>query len=287
MKITGLFQGDLNIKGAWQEILDNNDKYNVSILHVPENTETNIYGDAKIVHSYYVLEGSVEVSLYNLDESRKIDSKEYIKQTGWSVLPEQKQKLRTKGACTIFMVSAGVEDRSKLVDVSGRNPLDLDKMNSLSDYMVDKPWGSEAWLVENGIFVLKGITMNAGSECSLQVHEKKVEVNLILRGEAKVSLGFDQNIKDMMVSHDQAGKPQSEFSVSDDISSKVKHDLPASIYSKYQGWTVKPYQIHQVLSLETYFALEVSTPEVDDIVRLKDLYNRPGGRIANEHKSNQ
>ena len=53
-----------------------------------------------------------------------------------------------------------------------------------------------------------------------------------------------------------------------------------------EGWKAKPFEIHQVLSLDTYFALEVSTPEVDDIIRLKDLYNRPGGRIESEHKQN-
>ena len=157
----------------------------------------------------------------------------------------------------------------------------------MSDYLVNKPWGSEQWLVENGIYVLKGITMNTGEQCSLQVHEQKVEVNLILEGQVELSMSYNEEIKQQMLADKAAGKEQASFSVDTAMIDKVKKNMQSITIGRMQGWTVSPFEIHQVLSKETYFALEVSTPEVDDIVRLKDLYNRSGGRIASEHQQNQ
>jgi hypothetical protein len=42
--------------------------------------------------------------------------------------------------------------------------------------------------------------------------------------------------------------------------------------------------VHRVYSEADYIAYEVSTPELDDVVRVQDDKNRPSGLIIEEHK---
>lgn len=288
MKILELFSQDkLKIPGAWQETLDCTDRYCASMIYLSAGLQTGIFGNQDVVQSFYVIEGGVEVGVYGgKGKSSLIGKKDYKEGRGWSLLPEQAQQLKAATDCAIFVVSGKVSP-GQLADKTGKNPINQDKINELSDYLVIKPWGSEQWLVENGVYVLKGITMNAGSECSLQVHEQKNEFNLVLRGCVKVSMGQDEQIERAIKSHRAAGKEQAVFSVDEGTIARIKQNMQSTTIKKFEGWKARPFQIHQVFSQETYFALEVSTPEVDDIVRLKDLYNRAGGRIASEHQQNK
>lgn len=284
MKILKLFNQDgINIPGVWQEYLDNNGRYSVSIMHIASGFETDIYGNPSIVQSIYIIKGSIELVIYNGDDLKELGSGAYKAGQGWSLLPQQKQKIKARENSLAFVVSGQISS-GQLTDVSGRNPLRLDSINNLSDYLVNKPWGSEAWLVENGIYVLKGITMNAGEKCSLQVHEKKTEVNLVLSGSVQLLMCYDEKVRQAIEKHHQAGQEQSTFMADEEMITRVNKNMQSILIGKYEGWTAMPFQIHRVFAKEKYFALEVSTPEVDDIVRLKDNYNRPGGRIANEHQ---
>ena len=42
--------------------------------------------------------------------------------------------------------------------------------------------------------------------------------------------------------------------------------------------------IHRVISVVDYLAYEVSTPELDDVIRLADDSGRKSGRIDKEHR---
>lgn len=286
MKILELFnQNGLSIPGIWSELLDCNERYCASLVYLQAGVETGIYSNHNLIQTFYVLEGNLEVKVYDSNKSSLIGGKEYKENQGWSLLPEQAQQLKTATDCAVFVVSGEVAP-GQLVDKTGRNPIRRDRINELNDYLVIKPWGSEQWLAENGIYVLKGITMNVGSECSLQIHEQKNEFNLVLRGRVRVSMGEDEQIKKAIKTHRLGGKDQSAFFVNKEDIAIIKQNMQSVIIGKYEGWKAKPFQIHQVFSKETYFALEVSTPEVDDIVRLKDLYNRTGGRIVSEHRQN-
>ena len=59
-------------------------------------------------------------------------------------------------------------------------------------------------------------------------------------------------------------------------------------YSKHisapYSFTNVPGEIHRVFSLEDYTAYEVSTPELDDVIRISDDNSRKSGRILKEHK---
>lgn len=282
MKILGLLnQNKISIRGLWEEIIDDNEKYRVSVLSFTAGVETAIYG-TQVVQTAYVLEGQLELKLYNGSTGEKIGTEIFNQDQGWTLLPEQTQQIRAVSDCLVYLVS-GKTDYSQLINKPEQNQILIDKINKLSDYVVSKPHGSEKWFVDNGIYVLKGISMNEGTECSLQLHEQKVEVNIVLKGGVKLSLGYDEEIKKMIINHRATGQEQSTFSIDEEKISDVKQKLQFKTVNLYEGWKTKPFEIHQVLTLADYYAIEASSPEVDDIIRLKDLYNRPGGRILTEH----
>jgi len=84
--------------------------------------------------------------------------------------------------------------------------------------------------------------VGAGHKLSLQYHESKVETLLFLAGEGHIQIGEDL--------------------------------LPA-----YPGVVVdvQPGTVHRIVALTDLTAVEVSTPELDDVVRLEDAYGRAGG----------
>jgi mannose-6-phosphate isomerase len=120
---------------------------------------------------------------------------------------------------------------------------------------VAKHWGEERWLVpENTPFGFKIIHLRAGHRTSLQLHEKKEEANLILRGSG--TLYF-------------AETPERPVR---------RHPLSAGNIVHVRAGTV-----HRIEADTDITLVEVSTPELDDVIRLADDWNRSNGRIAAEH----
>ena len=110
--------------------------------------------------------------------------------------------------------------------------------------IIQKPWGQEELLEHNSRYVLKKLVMTAGHRCSLQYHEQKHETIFVLSGLLRVSFGTDVH--------------------------KLDHiDLTpgASI-------VLEPHVIHRMEALDDSVYLEASTPELDDVIRLSDDYNR-------------
>ena len=119
---------------------------------------------------------------------------------------------------------------------------------------VSKPWGKEVWLELNNFYCYKRIFINKGFRTSLQYHEHKFETNYIIEGKAEVLLENDD------------GKMESK------------------IYEVGSGWTVPLNRKHRVIAIESYTALEVSTPHLNDVIRYEDDTNRTSGKIDSEHK---
>lgn len=119
--------------------------------------------------------------------------------------------------------------------------------------IVKKPWGEEHWLELNQKYCYKRIYINAGTRTSFQYHEQKLETNFIASGEAEIWL------------EDDAGVIQ-------------KTKMGPGEY-----FTVKPPRKHRVIALTDIILMEVSTPEVDDVIRIQDDAARPDGRIETEH----
>lgn len=121
--------------------------------------------------------------------------------------------------------------------------------------VVRKGWGEERWLVdEHAPFAFKLIHLRAGARTSLQYHEKKEEANLIIRGEGTL-YHADR------VGEDIASRPLS--------AGDIVH--------------VRPGAVHRIEAATDLTLVEVSTPELDDVIRLADDFGRGDGRIAAEH----
>jgi len=118
---------------------------------------------------------------------------------------------------------------------------------------VHKPWGKEVWLELNDKYCYKRIYINAGYKTSYQYHEFKKETNFIIEGTAEVWLENDEGVVEKQIMN--AG----EF------------------------FNVTPPKKHRVIAITDIILQEVSTPEVDDVFRINDEFNRVDGKIEAEH----
>lgn len=115
---------------------------------------------------------------------------------------------------------------------------------------IDKPWGYEELIEHNDKYVVKRLKMNRGHKCSIQYHEIKTETVYVLSGALKVYIG--DKLEDL---HEIVMKP---------------HD----------ALTLEPFKIHRMEAIEDCVYLEASTPELDDVVRLRDEYGREANSKA-------
>jgi len=112
---------------------------------------------------------------------------------------------------------------------------------------VEKPWGHELIWAETEGYVGKVLFVKAGESLSLQFHRVKDESWLVQAGRAKVELG---SAGDVFLNQEVVGAGAS--------------------------FRLRPGTVHRVTALEDTTILEVSTPQVDDVVRLEDRYGRAG-----------
>ncbi len=109
-----------------------------------------------------------------------------------------------------------------------------------------KPWGGEELLAHTPEYALKRIHVKQGSRPSLQYHERKSESLFLLEGKLGIEIG-------------------------DSLDSLVTEEiLPGQVVDVPCG------TIHRVFALEDSVIIEVSTPQLDDVVRLQDDYGRSG-----------
>src|SRR5688572_27683430 len=110
---------------------------------------------------------------------------------------------------------------------------------------VAKPWGHETIWAQSDLYVGKILHINAGHELSVQYHNKKDETVHLLSGE----IAYRVKNGDVL----------------EDVQLKVG-----------ESFRITPGTIHQMVALTDCDILEVSTPELDDVVRLSDKYGREG-----------
>jgi len=121
--------------------------------------------------------------------------------------------------------------------------------------VVTKPWGKEVWLVLNEFYCYKRLYISAGTRSSLHYHNEKHETGFIISGEFELWLEND------------SGEIE-------------KKNLKAGDF-----YTVRPNKKHRLLGITDVLIQEVSTPEVDDVVRVEDDSGRGDGRIDSEHQT--
>src|SRR6266508_1539821 len=112
---------------------------------------------------------------------------------------------------------------------------------------VEKPWGHELIWAETEQYVGKVLFVKAGESLSLQFHREKDESWLIHEGRAKLELG-------------SAGDAM----------------LSVEVVAAGACFRFRPGTVHRVTALEDTTILEVSTAQLDDVVRLEDRYGREG-----------
>jgi len=111
---------------------------------------------------------------------------------------------------------------------------------------VEKPWGWELIWAETEQYVGKLLFIRAGEALSLQYHELKDESWLVREGRARLELG------------------------------ELGGELEAVEIEPGDAFRYRPGTVHRVTAVEDTLVLEVSTPHLDDVVRLDDRYGRQG-----------
>ena len=113
---------------------------------------------------------------------------------------------------------------------------------------VDKPWGYEIWWARTDRYVGKILHVKKGESLSLQYHQVKEETIRLLSGR----LLFESRALE------ETGElRRQELAAGDTVH-------------------IPPRTIHRMTGVEDCDILEVSTPELDDVVRLEDRYGRQG-----------
>jgi mannose-6-phosphate isomerase-like protein (cupin superfamily) len=132
------------------------------------------------------------------------------------------------------------------VEVESPNLNQLDEWR-FEPRRVEKPWGHELIWAQTDVYCGKLLFVKAGHSLSLQFHREKDEAWLIQSGRARLELG-------------SAGEKMLKEEV-----------VGAGAAFHYAAGTV-----HRVTALEDTTILEVSTPQLDDVIRLEDAYGRAG-----------
>ncbi|MEI6713469.1 MAG: hypothetical protein WCO60_06935 [Verrucomicrobiota bacterium] len=128
---------------------------------------------------------------------------------------------------------------------------------------VVKPWGHELWFSgEGATYAFKEIAIRRGTKTSLQYHLLKKETNVLFQG--SVLLHYKNN---EAIDNDNVA--------TSDVSTLELHAI-ASI-------DVSPPTLHRLESLTDVVLYEVSTPHLDDVIRVSDDTSRVHGRIDAEH----
>ena len=135
--------------------------------------------------------------------------------------------------------------------------------------IVKKPWGREEWIELNDKYCFKKLYINAGTKTSLQFHELKKETNYLMEGEAIFY-----------------SSPEGEHAYVAGIGLEWPKPLTinAQAMTIGEGFTVEPFTIHRIEAVTDIVIMEVSTPEVDDVIRIQDDSDRPDGKIDSEHE---
>jgi len=110
---------------------------------------------------------------------------------------------------------------------------------------VSKPWGKETILTTDNLpYAAKILFIKAGHQFSLQSHDQKIETLTLIKGQAQITLGQNQN----SLSSEEM-KPQT-------------------------GYTIQPDFLHRIKAITDCQIFEASTSEEGITKRWQDDYNR-------------
>lgn len=232
----------------------------------------NLYKDSVILgkNRYY------NYKLENFDIRKHFDFKQkistlYVLDSNKSNLTINKKKYNLRKGDIIFI--NGIDDvtinnKTSLLIISLKvkskikKKIIFKKINKV--YTVKKPWGLERWI--NGyesLFAFKEIFINKNHRTSLQYHEKKIESNFLIEGKATLVFKKNSKINNLKVK---------------------KHDLSKKMVKSPCVINVSPPGLHRLIAESKIRLLEVSSPHLDDVIRVQDDAKRVSGKINSEHR---
>jgi mannose-6-phosphate isomerase-like protein (cupin superfamily) len=110
---------------------------------------------------------------------------------------------------------------------------------------VEKPWGYELVWAETERYVGKILHIRAGQRLSRQYHNKKDETFLVESGAMDLEIGAGPELRTIRM-------------------------------NARDSYHCTPKTVHRMVAVTDVDVVEVSTPELDDVVRLEDAYGREG-----------
>lgn len=113
--------------------------------------------------------------------------------------------------------------------------------------IIEKPWGFEEIFAQTDKYVGKILVIKKGCSLSLQHHEVKDETIRLLSGHLALRVG--KTVEEAL-------------------------QMMPVILEIGDAYHIPPKLIHRMIALEDCEVLEVSTPELDDVVRHQDIYGR-------------
>jgi len=121
--------------------------------------------------------------------------------------------------------------------------------------IVEKPWGREIWYADQAAYAGKVLEVKKGCRLSLQYHERKTETLYLLSGKVLLTLRV--------------------IAPSETPAASLVTPTDQSVWLPGQALHVPARTIHRFEALEDSVLLEVSTPDLTDVVRLQDDFSRP------------
>ena len=123
---------------------------------------------------------------------------------------------------------------------------ELPAVKRAEETLVEKPWGYEVRWAVTDRYLGKILHVRKGEALSLQYHERKDECLLVVRGCVDTEIGAEDG------------------------------DLKTHRMREGDSVHLAPGTRHRLTAVEDTDIYEVSTPEIDDVVRLEDRYGRAG-----------
>ena len=126
---------------------------------------------------------------------------------------------------------------------------------SHSPKIVEKPWGREIWYADQSAYAGKVLEVKKGRRLSLQYHERKTETLFLLSGKVLLTLRA--------------------LAAGETPAPSLVTPADQSVWLPGRAVHIPARTIHRFEALEDSVLLEVSTPELTDVVRLQDDFARP------------
>ncbi len=117
-------------------------------------------------------------------------------------------------------------------------------MSAMEQKMVMKPWGHEVIFAVTKDYVGKILVIKAGHQLSLQFHKVKEETIYMRAGEMKFLIENEQGV------------------------------MEEHILTEGKSFHILPNRKHRMTAVKDCEVFEVSTPHLEDVVRLEDSYGR-------------